>query len=128
MPYVRIRSEVNLPDLPRNAVARVVPDPRIRGLIARGLLTDLDAAELVVPSGTVRYLLDWVGGDETRARLVLEAEIARPNPRQSLVSALAPPDAPGEAEEPTEGDDTDGDPEAVTGDLGQPSDDPDPAG
>lgn len=123
MPYVRIRSEVNLPDLPRGTEARLVPDARIRGLIARGLLTDLDAAELVVPSGTVRYLLDWVGDDDGRARAVLEAELARDRPRQTLVAALRAGDAAGADATAAEGEDTG---EAValdTGDLAAPDDD-----
>ena len=128
MPYVRIRSEVDLPDLPRGTVARLVPDARIRGLLRRGLLTDLDAAELVVPSGTVRYLLDWVGDDDNRARAVLDAELARDRPRQTLVAALAALDAAGAPEDAAEGEDTGGAVDGHTGDLTAPSADTDPAG
>lgn len=128
MPYVRIRSEVDLPDLPRGTVARLVPDARIRGLLRRGLLTDLDAAELVVPSGTVRYLLDWVGDDDNRARAVLDAELARDRPRQTLVAALAALDAAGAPEDAAEGEDTGGAVDGDTGDLTAPSADTDPAG
>lgn len=128
MPYVRIRSEVNLPDLPRGTVAHLVPDARIKGLLARGLVTDLDAEELTVPSGTVRYLLEWVGDDPARIRAALAAELARPRPRRSLIDSLEPREAVYGGEVDREGDDTGGGVAPATGDLVEPGADREPAG
>lgn len=42
-----------------------------------------------VPNGTVTEIIDWVAGDPDRAFAAYTVEQARPQPRKSLLEALA---------------------------------------
>lgn len=42
-----------------------------------------------IPTGSVDKVLAWVGDDKARAQLALEAEQAKPEPRQSLIARLS---------------------------------------
>lgn len=44
--------------------------------------------EELVPEGTVKEILAWVGDNKDRAILALEAENAKESPRKGLVSSL----------------------------------------
>jgi hypothetical protein len=44
--------------------------------------------EIVVPEGSVKKVLDWVGDDATRAQKALDAENDNADPRTSLITKL----------------------------------------
>lgn len=43
---------------------------------------------LVIPDGSVQVVINWVGSDADRARLVLDDERARARPRKGLLAYL----------------------------------------
>ena len=46
------------------------------------------AEPVVVPDGTAKEVLAWVGDDHTRAEMALKTEKGRETPRKGVISAL----------------------------------------
>ena len=44
--------------------------------------------DVVVPDGTAKEVLAWVGDDHTRAEMALKTEKGRETPRKGVISAL----------------------------------------
>jgi hypothetical protein len=53
------------------------------------VVSDAPTVSLEVPDGSISEILDWVGDDEERAALALEAELAKESPRSTLVDKLS---------------------------------------
>lgn len=46
------------------------------------------AVALAPPEGSVARVLEWVGDDRAHAAAALAAELAKPDPRRTLIDAL----------------------------------------
>lgn len=72
------------PKLPYHGTFPVYSQPEIP---AEAVLEPVDP-DTLVPDGSQKELLDWVGEDLDRATEALEGEQAKPKPRGSVVDAL----------------------------------------
>lgn len=61
-----------------------VPAPAVEPEAVEAPVTE----EMIVPEGSVKKVLDWVGDDATRAQKALDAENSSDDKRTSLVSKL----------------------------------------
>ncbi len=63
-----------------------VPDPLV--VDADGTVVDSTGEEMVVPKGSSAEVMEWVSGDEEKARMALEEEESTNKPRKGLVNDL----------------------------------------